>query len=141
MRWRRWWRPRKAASPPSTASCTSGLGLPLSRRRRWRRRVWPRRPRACRRRGSPLNVGGWSAQPLVLPSSQRKEKPMYTTSFWLGAADRAAKSFAQALLLLWGADAGFNVLSVAPGPAIGVAIGGAVLSLLTSIVSAPVGDQ
>lgn len=66
---------------------------------------------------------------------------MLTATFWTGAADRAVKSFAQALLLLWGASAGFNVLEIEPGAAFGVAGGAAVLSLLTSIVSAPVGDK
>jgi hypothetical protein len=66
---------------------------------------------------------------------------MLTAAFWRGAADRAVKSSAQTLLLLWSADAGFNVLQVEPLPAAGVALGAAVLSLLTSIVSAPVGDQ
>lgn len=66
---------------------------------------------------------------------------MLTAAFWTGAADRAVKSFAQALLLLWGADAGFNVLSVDVGAALGVAGGAAVLSLLTSLVSAPAGEN
>ncbi len=65
---------------------------------------------------------------------------MLSKSFWLGLADRAVKSFAQALLLLWGADAGFNVLHVNVGSALGVAAGAAVLSILTSLVSAPLGD-
>lgn len=66
---------------------------------------------------------------------------MLTAAFWTGAVDRALKSFAQALLLLWGADAGFNLLEISIGPALGVAAGAAVLSLLTSVVSAPVGDK
>lgn len=65
---------------------------------------------------------------------------MLTAAFWTGTADRAVKSFAQALLLLWGADAGFNLLSINVGSALGVAGGAAVLSLLTSLVSAPVGE-
>lgn len=66
---------------------------------------------------------------------------MLNAAFWTGAIDRAVKSFAQALLLLWGADAGFNLLQIDIGPAFGVAAGAAVLSLLTSIVSAPAGDK
>lgn len=66
---------------------------------------------------------------------------MLTAAFWTGAVDRALKSFAQALLLLWGADQGFNILSISIGPALGVAAGAAVLSLLTSIVSGPIGDK
>jgi hypothetical protein len=65
---------------------------------------------------------------------------MLTKAFWIGATDRGIKSFAQALLLLWGADSGFNVLDVSVPAAFGVAGGAAVLSLLTSIVSAPAGD-
>lgn len=66
---------------------------------------------------------------------------MLTASFWTGAADRAVKSAAQSLLLLWGADAGLNLFEISVGPALGFAGGAAVLSLLTSIVSAPAGDK
>jgi hypothetical protein len=66
---------------------------------------------------------------------------MLTAQFWAGATDRAVKSFAQSLILLWTADQGFNVLEIAVGPTFGVAVGAAALSLLTSIVSAPVGDR
>lgn len=66
---------------------------------------------------------------------------MFTAGFWAGAFDRVIKSFAQALLLLWGADEGFNLVSVNFGQALGIAAGAAVLSLLTSIVSAPVADR
>ena len=66
---------------------------------------------------------------------------MLTAQFWAGATDRAVKSFAQSLILLWTADEGFNVLAISVGPTFGVAAGAAALSLLTSIVSAPVGDR
>lgn len=66
---------------------------------------------------------------------------MLTATFWTGAIDRAVKSFAQALLLLWGASEGFNVLEIQLAPAFGFALGAALLSLLTSIVSAPAGDK
>lgn len=66
---------------------------------------------------------------------------MLTAGFWLDAADRAMKSFAQALLLLWGSTEVFNILDVEIGPAFGIAAGAAVLSILTSIVSAPAGDK
>ncbi|MDQ3029659.1 MAG: holin [Actinomycetota bacterium] len=65
---------------------------------------------------------------------------MWTRSFALGALDRAVKSFAQSLIVLWSADEGFNVLEITAGPTFGVAVGAAVLSLLTSIASSPVGD-
>ncbi|MFC5230298.1 holin [Pseudonocardia zijingensis] len=66
---------------------------------------------------------------------------MLTKAFWLGAADRSVKSFAQALLLLWGSDEVFNILEIDVVPALGVGAGAAALSLLTSIVSAPAGDK
>ncbi len=66
---------------------------------------------------------------------------MWTRSFALGALDRAVKSFAQSLIVLWTADEGFNVLDISAGPTFGVAVGAAALSLLTSIVSAPVGTR
>ena len=66
---------------------------------------------------------------------------MLSSAYWLGVADRAVKSFAQALLLLWGADAGFNLLAVDIPSALGIAAGAAVLSVLTSLVSLPIGDR
>lgn len=66
---------------------------------------------------------------------------MLTAPFWSGAIDRAVKSFAQALIVLWGADEGFSILDVSLGGTLGVAAGAAALSVLTSIVSAPVGDK
>jgi hypothetical protein len=63
------------------------------------------------------------------------------SAFWTGAFDRAIKSFAQALLLLWGADEGLNLLEINLVQSLGVAAGALVLSLLTSIVSAPIGDD
>lgn len=66
---------------------------------------------------------------------------MRTGAFWVGALDRAIKSFAQALLLLWGADEGLNLLEIDLVRSLGVAAAALVLSLLTSIVSAPIGDD
>lgn len=66
---------------------------------------------------------------------------MNNPQFWTGAFDRAIKSFAQALLLLWGADEGFSILEIQFVPQLGVAAGAAVLSLLTSIISSPVGEK
>ena len=65
---------------------------------------------------------------------------MGTGTFWKQLAERAVKSAAQALLLLWAADAGFNILSVNLTEALGLAGGAAVLSGLTSIVTAGVGQ-
>lgn len=66
---------------------------------------------------------------------------MLTQAFWIGAIDRAVKSFAQSLLLLWGADAAFNIVEVDIKGALGFAAGAVVLSLLTSLVSAPAGES
>lgn len=66
---------------------------------------------------------------------------MREPGFWTGAFDRAIKSFAQALLLIWGADEGLSLFEINFVSSLGVAAAAAVLSLLTSIVSAPVGDD
>lgn len=75
------------------------------------------------------------------PADNEGKPAMLTAAFWTGAVDRAVKSAAQALLLLWGADEGFNIIEVDLGPTFGLAAGAAALSLLTSIVSAPAGDK
>lgn len=64
-----------------------------------------------------------------------------SAAFWVGVLDRALKSFAQALLLLWGADQGLNILDVDWKTALGLAGGAALLSFLTSLLSAPLGDK
>lgn len=61
--------------------------------------------------------------------------------FWREALDRAAKSAAQALLITLGGDAAFDVFSVDWRVIVGVSGGAAVLSLLTSIASAPFGQK
>jgi hypothetical protein len=64
---------------------------------------------------------------------------MFTAKFWKAAVERSAKSAAQALLLYWGADAVFDAWHADWPAAGGVALGAAVLSVLTSVVSAGVG--
>lgn len=66
---------------------------------------------------------------------------MRDPGFWTGTLDRALKSFAQALLLLWGADDWLNLLEVDLTRSLSLAAGAAVLSVLTSLLSAPVGDD
>jgi hypothetical protein len=64
---------------------------------------------------------------------------MFTLLFWKQAAERAIKSAAQAVLgLLVGAQA-FNAWDADWKKAAGVALGGAILSVLTSLASAGVG--
>jgi hypothetical protein len=57
--------------------------------------------------------------------------------FWADAFERAVKTAAQAALLVFGQDAlGFDAFSADWVSTAGFAVGGAVLSVLTSIVSA-----
>lgn len=62
-------------------------------------------------------------------------------TFWKEAAERAAKSAAQALLGLWVLDGGFNALDADWKLAFGIAAGAAVLSALTSVASTPFGKS
>lgn len=66
---------------------------------------------------------------------------MFTKNFWKQAAERAVKSAAQALILLWGADAAFNAVHVDYLGAAGLAGGAALLSVLTSIVTSGIGEK
>lgn len=68
------------------------------------------------------------------------ESDMWSGKFWKQAAERCVKSAAQALLLLWAADGGLNVINVDFLDAAGWAAGAAVLSLLTSLVTSGVGE-
>lgn len=71
-----------------------------------------------------------------------QEAYMLTALFWKDAFERAVKTAAQALLSLWlVGDVAFNLFTVDWGSALGVAAGAAVISLLTSIASGPVGDR
>ncbi|MBX6355797.1 MAG: holin [Micromonosporaceae bacterium] len=64
---------------------------------------------------------------------------MFTVTFWKQAAERAIKSAAQALLGLWVGAQAFNAWDADWKKAAGVALGGAILSVLTSLASASVG--
>ena len=66
---------------------------------------------------------------------------MWTAKFWKATAERALKSAAQGALLYFGADQLFDAWHANWGAAGGIALGAAVLSALTSIVSAQVGDS
>ena len=64
---------------------------------------------------------------------------IWQKAFWQAAAERAIKSAAQAMVLVLAADIGFNVLTVDWQETLGVGAGGAVLSILTSIISSGFG--
>jgi len=65
---------------------------------------------------------------------------MFTSNYWRQVAERMVKSAAQALIGLWALD-GFNTLDADWTLAFGVATGAAVLSLLTSLVTAGLGEK
>jgi len=62
---------------------------------------------------------------------------MFTVLFWKEATERALKTFAQFILVVAGAGA-LNVFAVDWSQTLGLALGGALLSYATSIVSAGV---
>lgn len=66
---------------------------------------------------------------------------MWTAKFWKDAAERAAKSAAQAALLYFGGDQVFDAWHANWGGAGALAVGAALLSVLTSVVSSRVGDS
>lgn len=66
---------------------------------------------------------------------------MWTPKFWKDLAERAVKSGAQGLLIFWGGDQVFNAWDADWATAGGIALGAAVLSMLTSLVSRKVGDD
>ncbi len=62
---------------------------------------------------------------------------MFTKSFWLETVDRLVKSAAQGVILGLGLAEGFNLFEMDVAAALGFAGGAALLSLLTSLISAP----
>jgi len=66
---------------------------------------------------------------------------VWTREFWQGTAERAAKSAAQTLLLMWLSDVPLDLLQIDATRALGISAGAAVLSVLTSIASAPLGPK
>ncbi len=64
---------------------------------------------------------------------------MWTLVFWKETADRGIKSAAQAVLLGLGLGEGLNAFDVDWRLALGFALGGTFLSVLTSMISAPFG--
>lgn len=66
---------------------------------------------------------------------------MWTIAYWKETADRAIKSAAQAVLLGLGLGEGLNAFDIDWQLALGFALGGAFLSLLTSVISAKFGEK
>lgn len=66
---------------------------------------------------------------------------MFTWVFWKQALERALKTFAQAVVALLTSDQVLGILDVNWGDVAQVGALAAVLSLLTSVVSAPVGPD
>ena len=66
---------------------------------------------------------------------------MWTLAFWKDTAERALKTAAQAVILGLGLAQGANLFDMDWKAALGLAAGGALLSLLTSVVSAPFGNK
>lgn len=64
---------------------------------------------------------------------------MQTYRFWRDAGERALKSAAQAAIVVFGGDA-INVWAIDWQQSTGVVLSAALLSILTSIVSANVGE-
>jgi hypothetical protein len=65
---------------------------------------------------------------------------MFTKKFWIEATERAVKTFAQFVLVL-GAAGSINVFTVDWQTNLGLALGGALLSYATSIISAGIGTK
>ena len=66
---------------------------------------------------------------------------MYTRKFWRETLERAVKSAAQAPLVAWGVgDLALNAFELDWRLGAGVAAGGAIVSLLSSLASAPIGE-
>jgi uncharacterized membrane protein len=67
----------------------------------------------------------------------------YGSNFWAQALERAIKTAAQAGVLALGADAANKLPGIVDNPSIMLyaLVGGALLSLLTSLATAPVGPK
>lgn len=69
-------------------------------------------------------------------------RTLFTRKFWVDAAERAIKTVAQTALATWFVDAAPKVdQAITLETAVWIVGGAAVFSVLTSIVSAPFGEQ
>ncbi len=66
---------------------------------------------------------------------------MFNIQWLRDAIERALKSAAQAIVLALGASQGFNLFVADWQNVAGIAAGAAVLSVLTSVISAPLGAK
>jgi hypothetical protein len=62
-----------------------------------------------------------------------------TSRFWILAGERALKTAAQSLVLAWFASGPADLFTLDARTGLGAFLGGAVLSILTSIISTPIG--
>ncbi len=74
---------------------------------------------------------------MSMPTTGRSY--LATGAFWGGAAERCIKTIAQSLLALLTVDAATTVFNIDLRTAAGIALTAGAVSLLTSIVSAPIG--
>jgi hypothetical protein len=65
---------------------------------------------------------------------------MFTKSFWTQTAERAVKSAVQMALLMTAGATGFDLFTLDPARLALGALGAAILSVLTSLASAPFGN-
>jgi hypothetical protein len=65
---------------------------------------------------------------------------MWTKKFWTDTAERMFRSAAHAGLLAIGASEGFDLFTLDVSSFAGFVLGGVVVSFLTAIIAAPVGD-
>ena len=68
-------------------------------------------------------------------------KGLFSLTFWKGALERGIKTAGQTVLVGLGLGEGLNAFSVDWQLALGFAIGGFALSILTSVASAPIGQK
>jgi hypothetical protein len=84
----------------------------------------------------PLRLGGGTKVAFI----KIEENAVLNADFWKAAVERAVKTMCQSLLTLWGAGV-LDIIHVDLAHSTSIAAGAAVLSLLTSVVSLPVGPS